>query len=121
MSLINLAGVVQSLASGTYTVTRRGATTYDAAGLVVAPTTSTLSAKGSMQPASGRDLQRLPEGSRARESRVFYTDTLLYTGTPDHEADRVAADGFVWEVGNCEAWGDLGNYYKAVLLKVGRF
>jgi len=117
MSLMDLSSVVLALSSGTYTVTRRTASAYDTDGLLTAPTTSTLSATGSLQPASGRDLQRLPEGMRTREARVFFTPTLLRCDVG--EPDTLAADGDTWEVSNVEAWGTLGSYYKATLLKVG--
>lgn len=118
MSLMDLSSVVLSLASGTYTVTRRGASTYDADGVLGTPTSSTFSATGSLQPASGRDLQRLPEGMRTREARIFFTPTALLTAGAGQEPDTVAADGDTWEVSNVESWGPLGNYCKATLLKV---
>jgi hypothetical protein len=117
MSLMDLSSVILSLSSGTYVVTRRSASAYTN-GLLDAPTTSTFSATGSMQPASGRDLQRLEEGMRTREARVFWTPTLLQTaetGGPD----TIAADGDTWEVSNVERWAELGQYWKVILLKVG--
>jgi hypothetical protein len=84
---MSLDDVVSSLATGTYTVSRRSAGTYDANGQYVDGSISTLTISASCQPLSGRELQRLPEGARNRESRVFYTRTELksvdgVTGAP---------------------------------------
>jgi hypothetical protein len=119
---MDLSGVVLSLASGTYTVTRRTVADppYDADGIATAISTTTLSATGSIQPASGRDLKRLPEGRRTSESRVFFTPTELRSVASGQEADLISADGDTWEVSNIEPWPALGNYYRAIITKVGR-
>lgn len=113
---INLAGVVASLASGTYTVTRRGPTTTGTDGRDVVASATTLSIVASVQPMGGRELQRLPEGLRVAERRSLYTATALKViGAPD----VVSIDDEDWEVESVEAWGNLGNYFKCAVAKVG--
>lgn len=113
---MNLSGVVISLASGTYTVTRRGSTTVGSDGRADAASSSTLVVTASVQPMSGRELQRLPEGLRVAERRNFFTPTALQvTAAPD----IVRIDGEDWEVESVQAWGTLGTYFLAVIAKVG--
>ena len=119
MSLMDLASVVLSLSSGSYTVTRRGPSAYDSDGIRTSPTTSTLTVMGSLQPMSGRDLQRLPEGMRTREGKAFFTPTALLTAASGQEPDTISADGDTWEVSVVDRWAELGNYYRVILLKVG--
>jgi hypothetical protein len=113
---VNLSGVVTSLSSGTYTVTRRGPTTVGADGRADAAMPTTLTVIASVQPMGGRELQRLPEGLRVAERRAFYTPTALKViGAPD----VVSIDGEDWEVESVEAWGNLGAYFKAIVARIG--
>lgn len=113
---MNLSGVVTSLASGTYTVKRRGPTTVGSDGRADTAASSTFSVTASVQPMSGRELQRLPEGLRVAERRNFFTTTALQvTAAPD----VVSIDGEDWEVESVQAWGTLGAYFLAVVAKVG--
>lgn len=114
----DLSDVIALLATGTYTVTRRTDNGYDANGVVSAPTTSTLSALGCAQPLTGRELQRLPEGMRTRELLAFWTETEL-RGREAGLPDSLVIDDSTYEVEKVERWANLGNYYRAVLTKVG--
>lgn len=69
---------------------------------------SSLTIIGAVQPAMGRDLLRLPEERRARETRVLFTTTEMFVGGQDaaFEADRVAIDGGTWEVQQVERFSD---------------
>lgn len=115
--LEDLSDAIELVSTGTYVVTRRGASGYSQ-GRATAPTTSTLRAKGSFQPMSGRELERLPEGMRSRELRVLYTATRLQGSGPGHEPDTLADGGETWEVQTVEPWVALGGYYRVVLAKV---
>ena len=121
MSVMDLSGVLDSLGSGTYTVTRRTVvgTGYDASGVKAEPTTATFSVSGLLHPAAGRDLQRLPEGQRTREVRAMLTPTLLRTAGGGFEPDLIAADGDTWEVSIVERYAEIANYWRVVVLKVG--
>lgn len=116
---MNLADTVASLASGTYTVTRYSASAYGTDGRLDAPTTSTFSILASVQPLTGRDLQRLPEGLRTAELLAVFTETELKTQGATQDPDSVSIDGFSYEVQTVDRWGTLGNYYRAVVAKKG--
>lgn len=112
---MGLSDVISTFATGTYTVTRRAASTYSN-GVRVAGSTSTLSITASVQPVTGRELERLPEGMRTTEVVKLYTTTALRTadsGDPDH----ISIDGETYEVQLVERWTAKG-YYKIMALKV---
>jgi hypothetical protein len=115
---VNLTGVIASFATGTYVVTRRGPTTVGSDGRADLATSSTFSILASVQPMSGRELQRLPEGMRVAERRVLFTATTLQVvGAPD----VVRVDGEDWEVESVENWGPaIGSFCKATIAKVGQ-
>lgn len=131
---MNLAGVIGSLASGTYTVTRTGAGAYGGLpggfpmtfpaydGRYREGTPSTLSIRAVIQPVRGRDLLRLPEGQRTEEMIAIYTETELQTASAPGggTADVVSYRGKSYQVQTVEAWNELGNFYKAIAAKVGQ-
>lgn len=104
---MNVAGLIANFATGTYTVTRtaRGSTVRGKTG---AGSTSTVTARAAVWPASGDDLRRLPEGRRTAESLNFVTVTELYVGGQGeaYEADTVSIRGESWEVSDVDAWID---------------
>ena len=105
---MNIASLIASFAtSATYSVTRtaRGQTVRGRIGL---GTQTTVSIIGSVSPASGKDIDRLPEGHTDKETRVIFTATELYAGGQgqDYEADKVIIDGDDWEVTHVETWVD---------------
>lgn len=76
-----------------------------------------------VQPASGKDLQRLDEGMRTSEVIVLWTKTkLLVLGkTADKETkppDTLVYENDTYQVEACDNWGALGNYYEALARKV---
>jgi hypothetical protein len=110
----DMSDAVALLTSGTYTVTHRTASAYTD-GRRTAPTTSTESITASVQPASGRDIQRLPEGKRDRETIVIFTATQLKVGLAGaQEADLISVNGSSFEVTTVEPWAALGNFYRCV-------
>jgi hypothetical protein len=60
----------------------------------------------SVQPVSGRDLLRLPEGLRTRDTLAIITDDDLRTAneTSGVEADRLVVNGEEWEVVAVDDW-----------------
>jgi len=115
---LDAADLINSFATGTYAVTRRRASTFDANGVAIPdPSPIALQAVGCEQPATGRDLLRLPEGRRAVETRVLYTSTLLQIGGQGsgYEADRVTIDGATWEVQQVQTWPAAVGYYRCIL------
>lgn len=93
--------------ASTYVVSRSTKSTYTK-GRAVPGTTTTLTIAASVQPASGRDLLRLPEGRRSIETRVVWTPTPLLVGQQgeNNEADIIAIGGGNWEVQHTEPWVD---------------
>lgn len=115
----DLSDAIEMLRSGCYIVTRSSPTSM-LNGRRVAPSTSTFEIVASAQPASGRDLRRLPEGIRTRETMAVFTRTELFQARPEaaQEADRVAIDGASFEVQIVERWAALGNYFRCVVARI---
>ncbi len=119
---MNLASLVNSFAtSATYSVKRmtRGATVR---GRIQTGAQTTISITASVSPASGKDIDRLPEGREGKESRVVFTTTVLYAGGQGdvYEADSVVIDGDDWEVSHVEKWVDSRSRavaYRAIVTR----
>lgn len=116
---MRLAGAIARLGGAPLAVTRGTAGTL-AAGVFTAGATTQLTLTAMVQPVSGRDLLRLPEGLRTRELVAVFTPTALRTtdehaGTP---ADRFTWQGRTYEVQLVEEWSHLGGYRRAVAAKV---
>lgn len=113
----DLSGVVESLSDDSgYVVTRYTPSTY-VDGRLVLGSPSTINIIATQQPVSGRDLQRMPEGTRVSDLLVFYTDTELKTQTPANAPDQVTVSGETFEVQQVDNWGPGGNYWRVVALK----
>jgi hypothetical protein len=104
---VNVASLIASFATGTYTVTRttRGTTTR---GRIADGTTSTISITASVSPATGVDLMRLPEGRRTSYAVMVITATELLNGGQGAatEADTLVIDGETFEVSVIDPWRD---------------
>lgn len=89
----------------TFTVTRRAAAVITN-GIATAGAPSTLSIYAAIWPATGRELQRLPELRRSLETRAGVTSTQLLVGGQgaSNEADLITIDGALWEVQSCGAF-----------------
>lgn len=112
---MSLEDVIDRFATGTYPVTRTSAGAY-VEGRYTPGSTTTFNVVASIQPLSGRDLQTLPEGQHASETRAVYTKTELQTRTPSSEPDRLTINGESWEVWQSFRWEAFGGaYYKAFI------
>ena len=115
-----LADAIASLGSALYAVTRRSASVVGSNGKAVAPNASTLQVEGMVQPLSGREVDRLPEGLQAREVRAFWTLATLQA--PDQDAgtlgDHIVFEGLAWEVVGQDNWQLLGNYNRYLISRV---
>lgn len=109
---LDVADLIESFAAdapngGRISGVRRAKTTY-VNGIAVAGATTPLEIIFRSRPASGRDLQRLPEGRRTEETRVGDTTTELYAGgqAAPFEADLldIDGDGRLWEVQQVQRW-----------------
>ena len=117
---MDLPDIIQSFGTGTYLVTRRAKAVF-VAGRATPGATTTISIEASVQPATGRDLLRLPEGRRTQETRLVYTTTRLTPGAQGaaYEADLVLIEGNTWEVQHVETWhqapGTDPTAYRAIV------
>lgn len=115
----DLSDVIELLASGCYRVSRPG-TTSILNGRRIGPTFTTFDITASAQPASGRSIERLPEGLRSNEAMDVFTETELRQARPEAgvEGDRIAIDGAVFEVQVVRRWDKLGNFFRATVTRV---
>lgn len=103
--------------TGTYTVTRTAVGTRTN-GRYTPGATSTFDITASVQPVTGRDLQSLPEGQRAEETRIVYTTTELRTRTATVDPDSISIDSETWAVVKVERWQAFGNtHYRAFVAR----
>lgn len=104
------------------TLTRYAASTRGADGRATPGATTITTIYASVQPTSGRDLERLPEGLRSRESRTAYTSSPVATADQvlGIQADRITVDGSTFEVYQVQAWPSSGPlpHYKVLLLEL---
>jgi hypothetical protein len=117
VSLRNLAATVARFATGTYDVTRADGPGSHVDGVFVPGSTSTVTIRASVQPVSGRELERLPEGLRTRELLSLFTLDALLVEAPDVRPDIVTIRGETWQVQNVERFAELGNYYHVIVSK----
>lgn len=85
---------------------RRSAGAYVSGLWVDGPSESEANIKASVQPATQRDLLRLPEGLRTRATVAVITDDDLRTAneTLRLEADRIVHLGEEWEIVQIDDW-----------------
>ncbi len=120
---MNIAALMASFATGTYTVTRRTRSTAVTRGVVDDGVETSLTVRGSVSPGLGADLLKVPEGRRTNETQVIFTDTRLYVGEPTegYEADRLLIRGVLYELVHLETWTDsrsTGLGYKAIAVRM---
>lgn len=117
---MDIVSLVQSFATATtYAVKRRQLSGFTR-GLARDPVQTNITISASLQPATGRDLLRLPEGRRANETRVLFTTTEMFTGDlgETFDADLVTIEGDDWEIQHVEEWIDAGGArvgYRCIL------
>lgn len=119
--IANLASTIERLGGARVRVTRPGAPTLDGHGRAVDGRESVVTVEACVQPLSGRELLRLPEGLRTRETVAVYSPVELRTANASTGAlaDQVHHAGGVFEVELVEAWGHLGGYWRAVAARRG--
>ncbi len=75
---------------------------------------------GSIQPARGRDLERLPEGMRSTEAIRIITRTALQLSAPDTQRpDQCDYGSNTYEVGHVERWTSTPDVYDAIAVRLG--
>lgn len=106
---MSMSATIARLAQGRFTVTRPSGSYV--AGRWVAGAASMFEITASIQPATPKELQRLPEGDRTTAVVAVWTSTELQAH------DLVAYGGGNYEVQALERW-DLGGYFKALASRV---
>lgn len=113
----DMCDVVDLLSSGSYSCIRRSPPAY-VRGRRLKPAETLFTIEASVQPASGLEVQRLPEGKRNRETMVVFTCVELKTAEKDlQEPDLLSIDGGSFEVDSVQRWAALGNYYRAIVTR----
>lgn len=105
---MDIGGLIASFATGSYTVTRRAKATLVNGRRVAGAMAVIPDVVACVQPASGRDLLRLPEGRRSIETCVVFTATELLVGGEgkDNDADLIEIGGEQWECQQVQQWTD---------------
>lgn len=94
------------------TIVRPGAGAY-VSGVWVPGATGNIGIQGSIQPASGKDLQLLPEGRRVEAAYAVYTVSQVLLG------DRTTIQGEAYEALAVQPWQNgVLPHYKAVFTKM---
>lgn len=111
---MSLNGVIVSLGTGTYTVTRTAAGTR-VDGRYVPGATSTFPIDAGIEPATGRELEDLPTGRRGNETIKIFTDTQLVAEDVSEDPDVIAYRGELWTVVKASFWEGFGeNHCEAM-------
>jgi len=103
-----------------YQVIRKPIGTYDSTGHYVEgaepPVTMFVA---TIQPLSGKQLEALPEGQSAEDTRVVYTTYELKTRGPAQAPDVVLYKGDRWRVYQVSEWEGLsgGPHYVAFMVR----
>ncbi|MFZ5440465.1 MAG: hypothetical protein ACOZQL_10675 [Myxococcota bacterium] len=111
-----MADALSALGTGTYTVLRRGPSTF-LDGRLHAQTPVTLVVPGSLTPLTALELKRMPKGVIVNEAWNLFTTTELKSAQGGVEADRVLIDGEEYSVEKVERWGEAGNFFKSTLVR----
>jgi len=119
---------IDSLATGTYTVTRKTAGTYTNGIYSGGGATTTLTIEAVVEPATG--LQRVvggdemrmdDQGQRTNDIQVIYTRSQLYTRSPGYEPDLITIRGRQYTVFRVESWDLDGEvHYRALATRKGQ-
>ena len=116
-----LTDSILNLSNTTITITHRTESPR-LLGRTQPPTTVVVSAKASVQPTSGRDLQRLPEGKGTQDLISVWTLAELLLGDVGSGIlpDLILYQGSTYEVEHVEPWTNhLGvTYYFGIARKV---
>ncbi len=117
IDLSDLAGTIADF--GEPIVRLRAAPGTFAAGVRTAGAATETAATASVQPSKGSEIQRLPEGSRSRDTVTVYWPIDLRSA--DDRTGAVAdlircADGSIYEVAAVEGW-TIAGFFKAICLR----
>lgn len=107
------------LVGKTHVVTRRSASSFDATGDFVEGASSQISISGSLQPVTGRMIEKMPEGLRDKASAVMYTASVLNSARDGNAGDRISFGSDTYEVMGIIDWSDpVGGHYAYALERI---
>lgn len=110
----NMSGPIRAFATDTIAVSRPSVS-YGANGRRVdGDPAPPVTLRACVQPASGKDLLRLPEGDMASEVLAVWVVGVVEVG------DRLTIGGGAYEVQTVERWGPAGRYVKALARRGAR-
>lgn len=86
------------------------------------PVTKKILAETSIQPMTGKDLERLPEGMKTTGTKKIYSTVELMTVKTSEcrVPDRVLYKSETYQIEESDDWQDLGGYFKYVATRVER-
>jgi apolipoprotein N-acyltransferase len=87
----------------TITVSRQAAGSH-VNGIWTPGTTTTTTIQASVQPATARDMERLPEGRRQTGAVKVYTSAALLVEQGTQKADRIILPSGTYEVAQADEW-----------------
>lgn len=116
---MNLSSVIANLGATNYNIMRLTSNGYTD-GRRNAPAESNFTILAMVQPLTGRELDRVPEGLQDKEVRAVWTtaDLIVSTAGDTHEPDVITIDGAPYQIQTVENWSDLGAYRRYIAAKV---
>lgn len=95
-------------------------------GVMVVPGFDSIAITASVQPATGKDMDNVPEGKRNRAVFAVFTSTEIKVveqataaADPGTEADELAIGGNRYEAVHVEPWANnVINHYKALFARI---
>jgi len=113
--------LIESFATGTYSVKRAIANGSYVNGFYQPSATTTIQVLGSLQPLTAKESLLLPENERNRESFNLFTEMELFPASEDglRQADIVEVENEDFHVRSVERWRNVDiPYFKSVLQRV---
>jgi hypothetical protein len=113
--------MIESFATGSYSVVRAIADGEYVEGVYQPPLTQTISVSGSLQPLSPKESLLLPETERNKESFSFFSDAELFPASESglRPADIVLVDSIKFLVRSVSRWQGVDlPYFKSLLQRV---
>lgn len=102
-------------------VRRFAAGGYDATGRYQSPASALTPTRAVVNPATPREIEKLPENERTSESITVFTSALLQTSdvASQAKADQVVWAGKTYEVKRTQDWTRQAGYAWALAVRVG--
>jgi hypothetical protein len=113
----DLSETVLRFATGTYDVKRFGPTVRGADGKTDTQVPTTIPAVAVIQPATGEEMRRMPEGKRTDGLIRIHSVIELKTSGPAQEPDIITVKGVEYQVQHVDDRDSDGNYWRSFAAK----